>query len=98
MKRCVGALLAAVLWSAGCQRAWDEQERRDFIDDCLSHVRLDDEALRNRVCNCWLERAANDHSYQEIKSSDPQIGQALVEMGKQCAQDIGIRAYLPGER
>jgi hypothetical protein len=94
----MAGLLAAVLWSAGCQRAWTEEERRGFIDDCLSHARLDDEALRTRLCNCWLERAASAHSHQEIKSSDPQVGQSIVQMGKQCAQDIGIRAYLPGEK
>jgi hypothetical protein len=94
----MGALLAAALGAVACDRAWTEEQRRDFVEDCLSHVRLDDEALRSRICDCWLGRAASGHSYQEIKSSDPEMGQALVEMGKECAKEIGIRAYLPGER
>ncbi len=98
MKRWRGGLLAAALAATGCSAAWSDEDRKSFIADCLTHVRLDDEALRTRVCSCWLGHAERLGSYETLRGPDPQIGASLAQLGKQCASEVGIRAYLPGER
>jgi hypothetical protein len=98
MGRCIAALLVAALAAAGCSRTWSDEDRRSFLADCVGHVRLDDEALRARICDCWLERAEQMGTYEELKGPDPQIGASLAQVGKECASQIGIKAYLPGER
>ncbi len=87
------ALLALCALCAGC--GWSDEERRSFLNDCLTNARIDDDALRNRICSCWLDRSSELYSYDELQSSDAVIRADFTRIVQECARDNGVEAYLP---
>jgi len=90
-------VLGSALWIAGCSSGWSADERSEFMDNCLTNVRLEDPQLRKLICNCWTEQISEQYSLAEINSGNQTAQAAFVSVGKACSAQQGIRASLPGD-
>src|SRR5262245_25172381 len=87
------AAFAAALLALGC--GWTDEERRNFLNDCLTNARLDDDALRREICSCWLERISELYSLDELNAGDQTVVRENERVGQECARDHGVEAYFP---
>ena len=90
-------VLGSALWIAGCSGGWSSDDEKDFMDDCLTNVRLEDPRLRKLICVCWMEQISTQYSLAEINSGNQTAQAAFVAIGKTCSAQQGIRASLPGD-
>lgn len=92
-----GAVTIALLAASCSGGSWSEDDKQDFLNDCLTNLRLKNEKLRSAICNCWLTRTQEQYSLAEVNGNDPAISSAFVQLGKDCSEEHGMRASLPGE-
>ncbi|NQZ98807.1 MAG: hypothetical protein HRU01_20075 [Myxococcales bacterium] len=90
------AIIALLLMACG-PVGWSDDDRSDFMSNCLTNVRLEEEHLRDAICSCWLERTQSKYSYAEANSGNQTIQADFVDIGKVCSSEQGVRAHLPGE-
>jgi len=90
-------VLGSALWIAGCNGGWSADEESEFMNDCLTNVRLEDPQLRNVICTCWRDRVSTQYSLAEINSGDQTTQAAFVAIGKACSAEQGVRATMPGD-
>jgi len=87
------ALLLMACWPVD----WPDDDKSDFMSDCLTNVRVEEEHLRDAICSCWLERTQSKYSYAEVNSGNQTIQADFFDIAKACSAEQGVRAYLPGE-
>jgi hypothetical protein len=94
IRRRAAAWIALAALAAGCG-GWSEEQRKSFLNDCLTNARLDDDVLRSEICTCWLERISELHSLDELNSGDREAMADNERVGQECARDHGVEAYFP---
>jgi hypothetical protein len=77
----------------GC--GWSDQQRRSFLNDCLTNAHLDDDVLRSEICQCWLERISELYSLDELNGGGSDVVADNERVGQECARDHGVEAYFP---
>ena len=90
-------VLGSAVWIAACSGGWSADEKAQFMNDCLTNVRLEDPQLRKVICTCWLDRISEQYSLSEINSGNQTAQAAFVAIGKACSAEQGVRASLPGD-
>jgi hypothetical protein len=94
-RRRVAIALAIALAGLATSCGWSDEQRRNFLNDCLTNARLDDDQLRNDICNCWLERISALYSLDELNSGSAEVQRENERIGQECARDHGVEAYFP---
>lgn len=89
----LAAWIALPALATGC--GWSDEDRRTFLNDCLTNARLDDDVLRNEICNCWLERISALYSLDALNGGDKVVVSENERVGQECARDHGVEAYFP---
>ena len=90
-------VIGSALSIAGCSSGWSPDEKSEFMDDCLTNVRLEDPQLRILICTCWMEQISEKYSLAEINSGNQKAQATFLAIGKECSAKQGIRASLPGD-
>lgn len=90
-------VIGSALSITGCSGGWSADDKSDFLDDCLTNVRLEDPQLRKSICQCWMEQISEKYSLAEINSGNQTAQATFIALGKACSAKHGIRASLPGD-